>query len=220
MSSIMKPQFYLIFPLLLLTFGCKTYKEQPDLVDIRRFTPPAERGDARGQYLLGQAYASHWLYPQASLWYRKAALQGQPDAMFALGQNHLAGLGVAKNPIEAYAWFDIAASQNHILAKNARESLVARMTHSEIEAGTRRAAAIIAEIPPARLIYALSKASNTPAENENNRPAASKPAYSQPPTVKTASQAPETPAKSLRYGSTSTKGAMNQANLDDEQAKP
>ncbi|MCX6893999.1 MAG: tetratricopeptide repeat protein [Verrucomicrobia bacterium] len=145
---------YLILPLVLLAFGCKTYKEQPDLVDIRKFTPPAERGDAWAQYHLGQAYASHWRYVEAGAWYRKAAVQGNADAMYALGQNCLSGYGVPQNPIEAYAWFDIAASQNQLLARNARESLMVRMTRSETEEGNRRAAALVTEIPSQKLVYA------------------------------------------------------------------
>ena len=162
----MKPLCYLLLPFLLVALGCKTRPLQPDLVDIRKFTPPAERGDAWGQYQLGQAYASHWIYPNANIWYRKAALQGEADAMYALGESYLNGLGVPKNLNEAYAWFAVASTQKQIAARNARESLASRMSHTEIDDGDRRAAALLREIPPGQLLYAQFE---TPTNPETDR---------------------------------------------------
>ena len=207
---------YLILPLVLLAFGCKTYKEHPDLVDIRRYTPSAERGDAWAQYHLGQAYASHWRYVEACAWYRKAAVQGNADAMYALGQNYLSGYGVPQNPIETYAWFDIAASQNQLLARNARESLIVRMTRSETEEGNRRAAVLITEIPPQNLIYAhnaYNKDKVNQVQTQADQKIERKTTPPPPPTA-AAKPASKTPAPTtgnpLHYGSTVSKGGMVQ----------
>lgn len=163
----MKKFGHMILPVVMLLAGCKSYKLQPDLVDIRQFTPPAERGEAWAQYRLGQAYATHWIFPDANIWYHKAALQGVPEAMYALGLNHLNGVGVPKNPVEAYAWFDIAASQNNFTAINARESLATRMTRAEVEQGDRRAAVLIKEIMPDNLRYAFIENSELRHNNQS-----------------------------------------------------
>jgi TPR repeat protein len=175
----------LLLPLLAV-FGCKTYKAQPDLVDIRQFKPAAEHGDALAQYRLGQAYASRWKYFEANPWYRKAALQGVPDAMYALGVNCLSGAGVPKDPIAAYAWFDIAATQTHVLAANARQNLADRMTRSEMDDGDRMATEIIAQIPPEKLRYAF-------VPKTKDQPVAPIQAPAKP-TVKKPTPAPAAPA--------------------------
>ena len=47
-------------------------------------------------------------YKLAVKWFTKAAEQGLADAQSMVGVCHADGLGVAKNPIEGYAWYNIA----------------------------------------------------------------------------------------------------------------
>lgn len=212
MFPVMKSLHCLCLLMILAVAGCKTYKERPDLVDIRKYTPAAEHGDALAQYRLGQAYASHWQFPQANLWYQKSALQGNPNAMYSLGVNYLNGAGMPKNPIEALAWFHIATSQNQILARNAREYTIARMTHAETDQGIRRASAIVAEIPPEKLIYAYFKDDkNIAKQSEPNKatPTVEKKAAPAPAPIKSTTPAPAA-KKSMRYGSADTKGGTVQ----------
>jgi hypothetical protein len=44
-------------------------------------------------------------------WYRKAAEQGNANAMYNLGTMYGLGRGVAKDAIEAHKWFNLAAAR-------------------------------------------------------------------------------------------------------------
>jgi TPR repeat protein len=46
---------------------------------------------------------------EAVKWYRKAAMQGHAEAQFNLGCCYANGQGAAKDIVEAYAWFSMAA---------------------------------------------------------------------------------------------------------------
>ena len=53
-------------------------------------------------------------------------------AMFSLGRLHLDGKGVDPDPVEVYAWFNLAAPRGFSEAVEPREDLVAYMTQAEI----------------------------------------------------------------------------------------
>ncbi|MFM2081757.1 MAG: hypothetical protein RL380_448 [Verrucomicrobiota bacterium] len=155
----MKPtRLLLLLPLALLA-GCASPDPRPDLVDIQKYTIAAERGDAWGQYQLGQAYQTHWRPTEANNWFRKAALNGQRDAMYALGNNYLNGTGTTQNSLEAFAWFSVGAAQDQLAARNAAQSLASRMTMTEVEKGKQRAAELVAQIAPGKLMYEDAKVS-------------------------------------------------------------
>lgn len=231
MIASMKSLRYLSLPVLLLAFGCQTSpKPSPDLLDIRRFQPAAERGEILAQYNLGAAYASQWRPVEANQWLRKAAEQGLPEAEYSLAVNSFRGDGMPQDATEAYAWFDVAAAQGHLLAVNARESLASRMTRVEVEAGDRRAAAIIAKIPPQNLRYraALGQSAKQDGQAsitaENSNRATIKPANTAAPTIPSAlavkSTAPAKTSQPLHYGSSDTKGAIKQTELTGDTARP
>ncbi len=68
----------------------------------------AEKGYAPAQYLMGKR--SHGA--DAAEWYRKAGLQGDPDAQQALGSMYVGGEdGVKTDYMEACRWFHLAAEQ-------------------------------------------------------------------------------------------------------------
>jgi hypothetical protein len=48
---------------------------------------------------------------QAAVWYRKAAEQGDVGAQGTLGVLYSMGQGVPHDDVEAYFWFDLAASE-------------------------------------------------------------------------------------------------------------
>lgn len=227
MIAPMKSLRYLSLPVLLLAFGCQTSpKPSPDLLDIRRFSPAAEQGEILAQYNLGAAYASQWRPVEANQWFRKAAEQGLPEAEYCLAVNSFRGDGIPQDSTEAYAWFDVAAAQGHLLAVNARESLASRMTRVEVEAGDRRAAAIIAKIPPQNLRYraALGQSGKqdgqATATTENSNRATAKPATPAAPAVKPTAPAKPKTGQSLHYGSGISKGAVKQTELSGSTARP
>ena len=87
------------------------------------FERAAMRGHAGAEYSLGRLYDAGQLGKPddeagapgemeskrtAAKWYRRAAEQGHPDAQYYLGYLHRYGLGVPKDHVEAYFWWDLA----------------------------------------------------------------------------------------------------------------
>jgi TPR repeat protein len=134
----------LVFMALVLSLmGCRTSQpeSQPEKVnqDLASLRASAERGDTRAQYELGRTYAQLWNPKEANQWYRKAAEQGVADAQYRLGESFATGEGVAQDPVEAYAWFSLAAAQQHRQAVNARTRIIRQMSRAEIDQGNGRA---------------------------------------------------------------------------------
>ncbi|HEY7617722.1 MAG TPA: tetratricopeptide repeat protein [Terriglobales bacterium] len=64
----------------------------------------ANQGDPFGQYLLGMVLLERNQYAQAGDWFRKAAVQGLPQAQQQLGLLLKQGQGVPLNKFDAYVW--------------------------------------------------------------------------------------------------------------------
>ncbi len=76
-----------------------------DLNEASRWLQKAAgHGDAFGQYLLGAVKLERQDYTQAASWFRKAALQGMPQAQAQLGLLLKQGQGVPLDKSEAYVW--------------------------------------------------------------------------------------------------------------------
>jgi TPR repeat protein len=79
---------------------------------LRILRPIAERGDPKGQFMVGELY---YLFKkqngEALKWFRLAAGQGHPGAMYFLGNMHHNGNAVPQNFVEAYKWYSLAASR-------------------------------------------------------------------------------------------------------------
>ena len=75
-------------------------------------------------------------HPEAAArWMRRAAEAGWADSQFLMGQMLLYGQGVKADPMEARAWFERAAEQDH---PEANLQLLLAQTHAEL--GLRRQA--------------------------------------------------------------------------------
>jgi hypothetical protein len=87
----------------------------------------AQAGDAAAQFRLGQWY--FWAIPSARdlgkalHWYCRAAMQGHRDAQIQLGVLYWQGAAVARNPVHAYLWFDLAAQTAPGIAEEYRERI-------------------------------------------------------------------------------------------------
>ena len=70
------------------------------------------------------------------------ANSGDPDSQFLLGQNYLSGKGVKKDVLEAYAWFNLAASQKLSPAVVERDKIEAQLSWEERAKAQQRSADI------------------------------------------------------------------------------
>ena len=79
---------------------------------------------------------------KAVKWYRKVAEQGLAPAQVCLGVAYYQGEGVAKDPVEAYAWINLAAVTDEE-AKKQRVELEKVMTAQQVADGQKRSAELI-----------------------------------------------------------------------------
>lgn len=88
---------------------------------VAMIQPLAESGNASAQFLMGGIYSKGEGVPQddelAVSWWRKAALQGVPDAQNELGVALLDGTGIMPDPEEAVIWYRRAAESGLAVAQ-------------------------------------------------------------------------------------------------------
>jgi TPR repeat protein len=82
-------------------------------------------------------------YSEAANWLRRAALQGDTNAQLALGEKLFTGQGVAKNPIEAHKWFNLAAAQGEKGAADWRAKAAEEMSRDQVIEAQKRATAFV-----------------------------------------------------------------------------
>ena len=101
----------------------------------------AAHGDPFGQYLLGAVKLERQDYVQAAVWFRKAAMQGLPQAQEQLGLLLKQGRGVNLDKSEAYVWLLVsynAGNQSANVASNLAQ-LQAEMSPDQISQAKGRA---------------------------------------------------------------------------------
>lgn len=107
--------------------------------DIELYRKKAEKGDAGGQFNLGQVYNQglgvREDYAQAVDWYRKAAEQGHAKAQYNLGYMYALGLGVPQDLVQAFMWITLASRQGLEKAIVMRGDFANNLTPSQIEEG-------------------------------------------------------------------------------------
>ena len=73
-------------------------------------------------------------------WYRKAAEQGNIRAQYSLGVMYEAGQGVSQDSVQAYLWYDLAASlpsvEQELSIKN-RDIVASQMTPEDLAEAQR-----------------------------------------------------------------------------------
>jgi TPR repeat protein len=109
--------------------------------DMDSYRKEAEKGNAVGQYNLGQVYNQglgvREDYTQAASWYRKAAEQGHAKAQYNLGYMYALGLGVPQDMVQAYMWINIASDQGLEKAIAIRDDFGNNLTPAQLEEGQR-----------------------------------------------------------------------------------
>ncbi len=117
------------------------------------FRMAAEQGHSDAQYVLGARYKyrNHAKeddakddYAMAAKWYRKAAVQGHGLARLSLGVMYATGEGVPQDHLQAYMWFDLAAScdsnpKTRAYVVDMRTAAALKMTPEQISEAQRLA---------------------------------------------------------------------------------
>jgi TPR repeat protein len=85
-------------------------------------------------------------FAEGAKWYRLAADQGYPEAMYYLGLAYARGEGVPQNNVNAHMWLNLAATRfpsserrSRGLAVRNRDLVASKMTSEEIIAAQTRA---------------------------------------------------------------------------------
>jgi TPR repeat protein len=112
----------------------------------------ADQSHPLAQFNLGMMYANGQGVTrddvQSATWFAKAALGGDGAAQFKMGTScHRASLTgkpehACESRLEAYKWFQLAASQGYQGSDAARASLILRMTREDVAEGNKRAAGL------------------------------------------------------------------------------
>jgi len=141
------PEVPVVLLVLMLLCGCASQvKKDP--------TDPAS------QIKMGETYSKGtWKIAQndekAAEWYRKAALQGDPEGEYRLGICYARGLGVPKNEFIAFTWFSKSAKDGNASAQY------------ELGECYRLAEGVGTDLPKAYLWYNLAAASGNDDARQN-----------------------------------------------------
>ncbi len=82
-------------------------------------------------------------FTQAKTYLEKSAYQGDPRAAMLLGQMYRAGIGMAPDPIEGYAWSEVATLGGDVLAERERNASFRNLSADEQKAAIARAQEIM-----------------------------------------------------------------------------
>lgn len=105
----------------------------------------AEAGHPAAQALYGQILDRSELDDEALEWFRKSALQNDPDGQYGYGSMLAAGEGAKRDLPAARTWIEKAADQGHVLAINllAQSYISGQLNVSEAERTSPQALAVL-----------------------------------------------------------------------------
>ncbi len=130
----------------LQAYSCVDYPKALNL-----FKTYAEQGHGLSQYMMGimteQGQGTEPNVDTAFNWYMNAAKQGVPDAYFALADMYKKGISVAKDPVQAYAWFELAKQSGHNLAGDMLNSLSKELQPEQITQARKLGQDWLAKLP-------------------------------------------------------------------------
>ena len=94
-------------------------------------------------YSIGEGVAKDRI--EAEKWYRKAAVQGNPEALSSIGDCYNSGLVIPKDSVEAYAYYNLAGATNET-ARLKRNLLEQILTEQQIVRAQQRTKELQKEI--------------------------------------------------------------------------
>ena len=83
--------------------------------------PFAAKGDTNAMLGIAHVAALRGDDTEAAQWYARAAARGDATARALLASAYLEGRGVPRDPVRAYAWYELAARAGHANAARARD---------------------------------------------------------------------------------------------------
>src|SRR5450755_2868804 len=120
--------------------GCGVARDEA--VAMAWFRKAAEQGHANGQFSLASLYYGRKEYALAASWYRRAAEQANALAQIRLGRMYAEGPGLARDDVQAFKWFAVAAlrgsdSYVRINAAKGRDAAAMKMTPAQVAEAER-----------------------------------------------------------------------------------
>lgn len=108
---------------------------------VKWLTKSANKGYVKAQRMMAGLYYLGQFVPEnrseAAKWYTKAAEQGDALSQLQLGLMYDQGKGVSRDYVQAYKWFNLAVAQDVEQARKSMDSLITKMTTSQISEGQR-----------------------------------------------------------------------------------
>lgn len=138
-------RYFAVIPLALMLTPI-TYAFEAPHVDSLQAQKEIETGNTFADFMTGVDIYNGWgetsqNHLEAIKHFKRAARGGHKQAQHYLGLMYYKGLGVAKDNIEAYKWFDLAASNGDKVGMVLKVTLKDILTSHEInEAETRKQA--------------------------------------------------------------------------------
>jgi TPR repeat protein len=132
----------------MMELGIGVPKDIPKAISL--YEKAAAQNSIAAETRLGEIYLHGDLtppdYAKAFDLLGKSARRGNPRAAMLIGQMYRFGLGTAADPIESYAWSEVAVVEGLGFAKIERESAFASMSPTDREKGAARSGALLADI--------------------------------------------------------------------------
>ena len=117
---------------------------------IELYKKAAAQNVVAAELRLGEIYLHGDVVPpdftQAKECLEQAAYHGDPRAAMLLGQMYRLGLGMSADPIEAYAWSEVASLEGSVFAKRERDASLGKLDTDKQQDAIARATQILEQI--------------------------------------------------------------------------
>ena len=99
---------------------------------VALWRPFAAEGDVNAMLGIAHVAAMRGDDAEAAQWYARAAARGDATARALLASAYLEGRGLPRDPVRAYAWYELAARAGHANAARARDLAAKWLTPEQV----------------------------------------------------------------------------------------
>ena len=111
--------------------GSMTNPHAQQVLRVMQSTSTWYHDDLFGEYAGFQRYGRHD-YAEALHYFELGAYYADKPSQFSIGLMHLNGDGVAKDPVTAFAWIDLAAERGYLAFAVTRDRIKATLTPGQL----------------------------------------------------------------------------------------